>query len=579
MTGANQPTTIATIVLLALLSLLFTTVLVPIVSFSVRRNYVSLVRREMAGSGLAGPLMQAGDAADHPGPPAYRDHRELSTRATSANRAAGRAYLMAGLIFGLWSGAGIAGAFLFGGLARFGTGGASPALLVSFAILVVLVFAVLMAPLFGWLVVPTLGAIGLGRVRLRGWGWGLLAAYLVIVVFLTGGAALVAGFVLAPGALILALGPSGARGISWFVAPVCLALPVLAFGGLFALFGGLSWSLVGLLALVVAGTVARLWWVVGRYGRKRLSDDTLLISQWWFVQAMVLAAVPAIVSPWAGLATFAAYTGFAVTLSWRLRAIHRVAVGRPPVRLLLLRTFGHRRRSTRLLGVLSAHWRWIGSIQVIAGPDLAAATLEPHEFLDHLRGRMSGRFVRTRAEIGPRLAALDHEPDRDGRFRVNDVFCAGEVWRPTLQALLRSSHAVLIDLRGFGPQHAGVVFELEQLVGLSALDRVVAIVDSTTLKPFLDHVLVRAELVAGRSAGRARPHLVTVSAGGRPDMDRVFDALCRAAAPDGRPLERSAGQGDGERVQHRGHWEGGHQQAGGPDAAPGGDDQHQRGGR
>jgi hypothetical protein len=187
----------------------------------------------------------------------------------------------------------------------------------------------------------------------------------------------------------------------------------------------------------------------------------------------------------------------------RVRRLRRGAVGRlppgppealrhPPVRLLLLRTFGYRRRSTRLLSTLSAHWRWIGSIQVIAGPDLAAATLEPHELLEFVRGRMGNRVLNTPSDIDQRLADLDLVPDRDGRYRVNDFFCAGDVWQATLRRLVATSHAVLIDLRGFEARHGGAIYEIEQLVQLSALHRVVAIVDGTTLLHVLQHTLHRA---------------------------------------------------------------------------------------
>ena len=238
---------------------------------------------------------------------------------------------------------------------------------------------------------------------------------------------------------------------------------------------------------------------------------------------------------WAGLAAFGAYAVFAAALSAGFRRAHREALRHPPVRLLLLRTFGYRRRSTRLLSTLSAHWRWIGSIQVIAGPDLAAATLEPHELLEFVRGRMGNRVLNTPSDIDQRLADLDLVPDRDGRYRVNDFFCAGDVWQATLRRLVATSHAVLIDLRGFEARHGGVIYEIEQLVQLSALHRVVAIVDGTTWLHVLQHTLHRAWWV--RAGGRppapgkwTGPHLVHVRKGRRPDAQNVFEALCNAAA-------------------------------------------------
>ncbi len=55
---------------------------------------------------------------------------------------------------------------------------------------------------------------------------------------------------------------------------------------------------------------------------------------------------------------------------------------------------------------------------------------------------------------------------------------------------------ILIDLRGFGPQNAGVVEELERLVALVPLDRVVAVVDGSTDAHALRTTLWRASAAA-----------------------------------------------------------------------------------
>src|SRR4029453_17013432 len=78
-----------------------------------------------------------------------------------------------------------------------------------------------------------------------------------------------------------------------------------------------------------------------------------------------------------------------------------------PLRLLLLRGFGAQRRSEALLRTLGAHWRHLGPIHMIAGPDLVATALEPHEFLDLLRGRLSRRFVRDSTDLPRHIAELD----------------------------------------------------------------------------------------------------------------------------------------------------------------------------
>ena len=120
----------------------------------------------------------------------------------------------------------------------------------------------------------------------------------------------------------------------------------------------------------------------------------------------------------------------------------------PPARLLLLRMFGDRDRSSRLLRDLTVHWRWVGSVDLITGTDLATELLEPHEFLDYLRGRLRRHFVRGPDDLTRRLDELDLRPDLDGRYRVNELLCHEDTWRPALEALVHEVDAVLIDLRG-----------------------------------------------------------------------------------------------------------------------------------
>ena len=39
------------------------------------------------------------------------------------------------------------------------------------------------------------------------------------------------------------------------------------------------------------------------------------------------------------------------------------------------------------------HWRRIGSIQLITGPDVAHSTVQPHQLLDFLTGRLERHFI------------------------------------------------------------------------------------------------------------------------------------------------------------------------------------------
>ena len=129
---------------------------------------------------------------------------------------------------------------------------------------------------------------------------------------------------------------------------------------------------------------------------------------------------------------------------------------------------------------------------MIAGTDLVSASLEPHEFLDLLRGRLARRFIGSPGELRGRVAELDDQPDPDGRYRVGELFCHDDMWRTALQELLRHSDCILLDVRGFTRRHEGVAYEITQLAQLVPLSRVLVLVDDDTDQYFLRATLDRA---------------------------------------------------------------------------------------
>ncbi|HSB00493.1 MAG TPA: hypothetical protein VLE49_07575 [Anaerolineales bacterium] len=160
--------------------------------------------------------------------------------------------------------------------------------------------------------------------------------------------------------------------------------------------------------------------------------------------------------------------------------------------LLLLRVFSLGKRSERLFDVLAMYWRYAGPIRLIAGPDLATATVEPHEFLEFLSGKLSRRFIDNARTLELRIAERVSEPDYDGQFRVNDFFCYDDTWRMVLSRLVGKSDVVLMDLRGFSAQNAGCIFEIGELINLMPLEQVLFIIDKTTDESFLRQVMQRS---------------------------------------------------------------------------------------
>jgi hypothetical protein len=231
-------------------------------------------------------------------------------------------------------------------------------------------------------------------------------------------------------------------------------------------------------------------WLRRRYQRKRISDQMLTFDAIWLLMALIACSRLATEQGalgWLGLLAFAAYR---LVVSFGMRPLARGAGAQPDARLLLLRVFGAQRRSERLFDLFGARWRYRGSIQLIGGTDLATTTLEPHEFLDFLSGRLARNFIRGRADLERRLAELDLRPDPDGRFRVNDLFCDGGAWQIAVARLMAQSDLVLMDLRGFSARNQGCIFELEALIDGVPLDRLILRIDRTTEFPVLRRTLL-----------------------------------------------------------------------------------------
>lgn len=126
---------------------------------------------------------------------------------------------------------------------------------------------------------------------------------------------------------------------------------------------------------------------------------------------------------------------------------------------------------------------------MIAGPDLVTSTIEAHEFLDFVRGRLDRQFVTGAADLEARMAAIETTRDPDGRYRVNEFFCHADTWQMTMERLASTTDVVLMDVRGFSRTNQGVIFELGRLLDGVPLSRVVLLVDQTTDRAFLETTL------------------------------------------------------------------------------------------
>ena len=255
-------------------------------------------------------------------------------------------------------------------------------------------------------------------------------------------------------------------------APWLASLPAwLGAPAVLAMFALLPW----LLAWWPVQRLGR--WLARAYARKHMSDLMVMFGSVWAI-AQLLQALS--VASSAGIKGIAMLLPLAwVPIVMRAYARFRPPHANPPT-LLVLRVFQHDAQVQALFDQVIERWRLSGNTVLIAGTDLADRTLDADDIFVFLDGDLASRFIRTPAEVAPRLAAFDFAPDADGRHRINECYCHDSTWQLALQALVRRSDAVLMDLRGFQAHNAGCAFELETLAQAPRALRVVVLTDAGT---------------------------------------------------------------------------------------------------
>lgn len=256
----------------------------------------------------------------------------------------------------------------------------------------------------------------------------------------------------------------------------------------------LDWFMPLRLLTILAAAAAL--WLCLRYAAQRLwsaqtSDLMFTIDCWWLlitlVEMLQLSAGFKSASPIILLA-FIAYK-LVVTIGLR-RARAQLTDERPPA-LLLLRVFGHAKRTERLMDEIGLRWRYIGPINLIAGTDVAASFLETDELMQFLTGRLGDAYVADKFSLSAKLQRATRAASADGRHGVNDFFCRDNTWRACVDALATRSDTVLMDLRSFSAANRGCEFELGLLLEHVALEKITFLLDRTTDVVHLEKVLTR----------------------------------------------------------------------------------------
>jgi hypothetical protein len=324
------------------------------------------------------------------------------------------------------------------------------------------------------------------------------------------------------------LGVSNSKeGILRFAIKIGMAIGLGAWGVLPGLI------LVGFVLLSFVGW-ALLRWIAVRFEEKKLSDQSLTIDALWLFFGIVysIELLPnGLVCIIAGPVAFAMFKVACRLIFSSRSSAQRDSVASP--RLLLLRVFSLGKRSERLYDAFAGLWRFAGGISMIAGPDLVTTTIEPHEFLRFVSGKLAGMFIDGAGTLEGRVSEIDGTPDFDGRYRVSEFFCYDDTWRMVVRRLACGSDAVMMDLRGFSPRSAGCKFEIQELFNLIPLARIVFVVDSTTDRSYLDQVLSegRAQLnpeSPNQQGGEIR--FVRVGRIETASVRRLLGAVCDAAA-------------------------------------------------
>jgi len=273
------------------------------------------------------------------------------------------------------------------------------------------------------------------------------------------------------------------------------------------------------------------WWrlkaLARGYEAKRFSDAQLLAHSWWLV--VVAGHTLTMVSVHPGMVSLLQILAVSILAYFLLpfllgQALQWAQGGaeRPPRRtLLLLRVFGDTRRTEALFERIASRWQRFGPVTMIGAPDVVAGTVDPGDVLRFAAGNIDASFVTSQDDLSRRLATMDVEPDRDGRFRINEFCCHDDTWQATVVALIERADAVVMDLRGFSAERHGCEFELKELAARLGAGRGVLIVDASTDRSLL------ARLVP---AGHAAMAMVEVRRGDGAQVDAAFAALLGAAA-------------------------------------------------
>ena len=171
----------------------------------------------------------------------------------------------------------------------------------------------------------------------------------------------------------------------------------------------------------------------------------------------------------------------------------------PPFNLLALRVFGSPHLSDFL--DLTNSWQWIGTRQMLDGPDTVGQ--KARDLINYFSGRLDNSIVENTGELHEALRDFKAKPDKELRFPVNSMQCSDASWKEALQSLLDAADVVVMDLSNLSEKNRGIAYELGKIFDQIAVKRIVLLADDSTNLDLLKDILAQAwENMAAGSPNR-----------------------------------------------------------------------------
>ena len=202
--------------------------------------------------------------------------------------------------------------------------------------------------------------------------------------------------------------------------------------------------------------------------------------------------------------------------------------------LLMLRVFSRHSRDQDFLDQVQSRWRYIGAVQQAGGPDLVDVNVSPYECAMFLSSRLHDLYLPAAVSEDQLRRRFNYLPDREGRYRINEMFNFNTAWRNNVEQLILMSKTILLDLRGLTAEREGTSYEVGLLARHGLLHRVVAIGDDTTDWAHVDRQL--------HSASASLEQLKRVDIKSSQDQDELIAELLKVAV---RQTSAPAEQPDG----------------------------------